>query len=111
MTRALDSLATDRELTFEEYMATPETMLRHEVIDGVIVMSPSPTYRHQDILFNLGQDVKTHVKLHQLGMVSTPPADVLIRKRPKLRVRQPDLMFIARGRMSRDEVRKVQILA
>jgi Uma2 family endonuclease len=43
-------------------------------------------------------------------MVVIAPADVLIRKRPRLRVRQPDLMFIARERMSRDEVRKVQIL-
>jgi Uma2 family endonuclease len=52
----------------------------------------------------------THVKRHDLGAVVIAPADLLIRKKPKLRVRQPDLMYLARGRISREKLKKVQVL-
>jgi hypothetical protein len=45
MRRATRQPAT-HELTFEEYMALPITKTRQEVIDGVIVMSPTPTFWH-----------------------------------------------------------------
>ena len=65
MTRAR-SQTKQRELTFEEYMAIPETMRPHEVIDGVILMSPTPTVNHQLILQNLSDTTSPHVRLHEL---------------------------------------------
>jgi hypothetical protein len=44
---------TNRELSFDDYLATPETKRRHEVIDGFIAMSPSPTFRHHLLLGEL----------------------------------------------------------
>lgn len=98
------------ELTFEEYLETPETNLRQEVIDGVIVMSPSPSYGHQFLLGDLYHLIREFAARRDLGMVIMAPADLLIRKKPKLRVRQPDLMFIARGRTSRETLEKVHVL-
>jgi Uma2 family endonuclease len=109
MTRATKPVA-ERELTFEEYLATPEMKQHHEVIDGVIVMSPSADLFHQIVLLNLAVAIANHARLNDLGTVITAPCDLLIRKRPKLRVREPDLMFIARGRAGRDELKKIQIL-
>jgi Uma2 family endonuclease len=110
MTRAINPVSTDRELTFEEYLATPETNLRQEVIDGVIVMSPAPTFRHQLIFLNLTIALNDHVRSHALGTVVPAPADLLIRTRPKLRVRQPDLLFVENARSTRKELMQVQIL-
>src|SRR3981189_161834 len=101
MTRAISQEVVDRELTFEEYLQTPETNLRHEVIDGLIVMSPSPTVEHQLLLGNLYRPLFGYATQNDLGMMILAPADLLIRKIPKLRVRQPDLMFFPRGRLSR----------
>ena len=39
-----------RRLTYEEYLSLPETKVRYEIVDGVMVMSPSPTVEHQRIL-------------------------------------------------------------
>jgi Uma2 family endonuclease len=109
MTRATNPTKT-RELTFEEYLETPETNLRQEVIDGVIVMSPSPTFEHQLILGDLYALLRDFITRQDLGTVIMAPSDVLIRKLPKLRVRQPDIHFIRRERASREELKKVQVL-
>jgi Uma2 family endonuclease len=34
-------------LTYEAYLALPETMQRYEIIDGELIMSPSPDFEHQ----------------------------------------------------------------
>jgi Uma2 family endonuclease len=110
MTRAITPVSTDRELTFEEYLATPETKSRQEVINGVIVMSPSPNFRHQLILGNLYRSIFYHLLLIDLGTVVIAPADLLIRKIPKLQVRQPDLMIVPHSRIGREELKDVNVL-
>jgi Uma2 family endonuclease len=110
MTRATSQEVVDRESTFEEYLQTPETNLRHEVIDGVIVMSPSPTIEHQWLLGNLYRPLFEFAERNRWGTVIMAPADLLIRKIPKLRVRQPDLMCIAANRLSLHELRRVHVL-
>jgi Uma2 family endonuclease len=39
--------------TLEELLALPEDGRRHELLDGVHAVTPSPGYRHQDIHANL----------------------------------------------------------
>ncbi|MBK6780876.1 MAG: Uma2 family endonuclease [Gemmatimonadetes bacterium] len=39
--------------TIEELLALPEDGQRHELPDGVHVVTPSPAYRHQDLVGNL----------------------------------------------------------
>jgi len=104
------SQTKQRELTFDDYMATPETMRRHEVIDGVIEMSPAPLVKHQLLLGNLYRPLFDHTSRNDLGTIILAPADLLIRKTPKLRVRQPDLMFISRNRSSCEAIQDVPIL-
>jgi Uma2 family endonuclease len=109
MTRATRTKAV-RELTLEEYLRTPVTNRHQEVVDGVIVMSPATTYRHQEILTNLMMILVPYVRQYDLGVIVPAPCDLLIRRQPKLRVRQPDLMFIGRGRASRESLVLAQIL-
>lgn len=110
MTRTTIPEATAHELTFEEYMALPETMTRQEVVDGVIVMCPTPTYGHQRILNFLNHDLFDHVYDHDLGEIILSPADVLIRKQPKLRTRQPDLMYLSAAKAAGLDWKRINIL-
>jgi Uma2 family endonuclease len=109
MIHATGEKAVDRELSFEEYLRTPETKLRHEVIDGVILMSPSPTAEHQWLQGNLYRPLFAYAAQNGLGSIILAPSDLLIRKLPKLRVRQPDLMYFPRCRLSREDIRTIHV--
>jgi Uma2 family endonuclease len=110
MTRATQNPPTSSTLTFEEYLVLPETSRRQEVIDGVVVMSPTPTGEHQWIVGNLYRGLFAVVEGQRLGTVLLAPLDVLIRKQPKLRTRQPDLMFFSDARARREELKRTRIV-
>ena len=86
------------EVTYDEYMAMPESNRHVEVVDGVIFVMAGAAFEHQEVVVNLLIELKPQIKRADLGLLLTAPADVIIRKRPKLRVRQPDLMFFSNAR-------------
>ena len=90
------SLQTQR-LTYEEYLKGPEIKARYDIVDGVMIMPPSPTLEHQKILRQLFRVVDRFVAEQQLGEVLFAPLDVLVRQEP-LRTRQPDLLFVSNQR-------------
>jgi Uma2 family endonuclease len=87
--------ATSHEVTYEEFMRMPETHQHVEVVDGVIVVMPGATFKHQIVQGKFFTSLDGYVTRHDLGLVIAAPADVIIRKRPKLQVRQPDVMFFS----------------
>ena len=90
------SLQTKR-LTYEEYLKGPEIKARYDIVDGVMIMAPSPTLEHQKILPQLFLSLHRFVAERQLGEVLFAPLDVLVQKEP-LRTRQPDLLFVSNQR-------------
>lgn len=86
-----------KRLTFEAWQALPETKRKCEVVDGVLVMPPSPTDEHQWLGFEIASSVSRFVKERQLGIVLVSPRDVMIQRSP-LRVRQPDVLFLSVAR-------------
>ncbi len=89
--------ARTKRLTFEEWQALPETKQRCEVVNGVLVMPPSPTDEHQWLGFEIASRVSSFVAEKGLGVVLMAPRDVLISREP-LRVRQPDVLFLSSSR-------------
>jgi len=77
-----------RRLTYEEYLKSPEIKQRYEIVDGELIMAPSPTLEHQTILRQLFLLVHRFVTEHQLGQVWFAPLDIVIQREP-LRTRQP----------------------
>lgn len=95
MTQAITPRSPSVEISYEAYLTLPMTRQPTEVIEGVLVVMNPPTTSHQIILGNLNWMIRGYVSTHDLGVVLLSPLDLVIRKRPKLKVRQPDLMFFS----------------
>lgn len=76
--------------TYDEYARLPDDGNRYEVIDGEVLVTPSPSPMHQHILATLIIALRTFVERHPLGVV-LPDVDLLFVEGTFLR---PDLLFV-----------------
>lgn len=81
-------------LTYAEYLNEPETKLRFDIVDGVVIMSAGPTLSHQTIAGNIYRPAQRFVADNALGGVWFAPLDIVVQRDP-LRVRQPDVMYVS----------------
>src|SRR5437764_1140051 len=81
-------------MTAEEYLALGETRERYELIDGVVVRSPSPTPRHQRVAFLIALQVESHAE-QNTDVRMIPGVDVRV---ARSRVYRPHIVVYARGR-------------
>ena len=77
--------------TVEELWALPEDGQRHELLDGVHVVTPSPAYRHQDVLGALFTLLRIGLQPHPDLKVLSSPADIILGPRTLV---QPDLFIL-----------------
>lgn len=80
-----------RRKTVEDYLKLPEGS-RAELIEGEILMSPSPRERHQAVVGNLYVLLRAFVLGRKAGRVYTAPFDVHL---PSGDVVEPDLIFVS----------------
>ena len=85
--------AGTKRLTFEEWQALPVTKRKCEVVDGVLVMPPSPFGEHPWIVRAILIALDRFVEDNEEGIALTAPYDVMIQREP-LRVRQPDILVV-----------------
>jgi len=84
-------------LTYEDYCALPDDGRRYEVIEGELVVTPSPRRAHQRFSGNLFVTLHTHVRERNLGEVYAAPFDVILENTS---IVVPDLLFVSRDRLS-----------
>jgi len=77
--------------SIEELLALPEDGMRHELLDGVHVVTPSPTYGHQSLLSTLFTHLLRATENHNFCQVLTSPAEIVLGPRTLV---QPDLFVI-----------------
>jgi Uma2 family endonuclease len=82
--------------TFSDYDALPEDGKRYELHEGELSVTPSPTFRHQDVLATLLGVLRAHVLRHDLGAVVPSPLTV---KLSNTTVVQPDIVYVAKAQM------------
>jgi Uma2 family endonuclease len=75
-------------------------MQRYEIIDGEMIMLSASTSRHQAVVGNLYAFLWNFGQRRKLGIVLLSPLDIIIHRVPKLRTRQPDLIFVSRERQA-----------
>ena len=89
--------ATPPRMTYEEFLEWGDG-IRAEWVDGeVIVMSPASN-PHQSLMAFLGALLLHFVEAKQLGRIFLPPFQMKLSTRPS--GREPDLLFIAKGKLS-----------
>lgn len=89
-----DLIIREGPFTLAERDALPDDGYRHELFDGVLVMSPAPRARHQDIVLALGTLLKEHAPRRckvlvgpfdvRLGPATVLEPDVLVARRPEV---------------------------
>jgi Uma2 family endonuclease len=85
--------AQDRRLTYDDFVLFPDDGRRHEIIDGVHYVTPSPNPRHQVLLGRLHFEIELFLRAYPgSGRVFMAPLDVLF---SKWDVVEPDLLFVA----------------
>jgi Uma2 family endonuclease len=85
-----------RKYTYEDYCQLPEKV-RAEVLDGELLMSPSPFRKHQEISREIEFRLCQWVETHPLGKVYNAPFDVVL---SQYDIVQPDLLYISNERRS-----------
>ena len=80
--------------TVDDYMTTPEDK-RCQLLDGELILAPSPTSRHQRILRRLSAALDQFITENALGEVWFAPLDVVL---SDYDVAQPDLLFVSSSR-------------
>ena len=81
-------------LTYEEYLDTPEIKGRFDIIDGEMIMAPSPIPDHQITIGEFYFILRPFAIERNLGKLLLAPLDIVIRRNP-LRTRQPDLLLLS----------------
>jgi Uma2 family endonuclease len=77
--------------TIEELLALPDDGLRHELLDGVHVVTPAPEYPHQGVLGEFFFALRKALEGQDELMVLMSPADIVLSPRTLV---QPDVFVI-----------------
>ena len=77
--------------TIEELLALPEDGMRHELLDGVHVVTPAPRFRHQRALLELLTTFAAHLQSSHEWTALPSPADVILGPRTLV---QPDVFVV-----------------
>lgn len=88
----------------EVFEGLPEGTLC-QLINNNLVMSPSPTFEHQDIIMEISRQLSTVVKEKKLGKVVVAPMDVYLDEE---NVYQPDILFISKDNLNIIKIGKVR---
>lgn len=74
--------------TVERVLALPDDRNRYEVVDGELLVSPAPSFRHQDVVRALIVRLDPYVRSTGIGRLSLAPADIELDDRTLV---QPDV--------------------
>ena len=80
-------------LTYEDFLLLPDDGLRHEIVDGVHYVTPSPNVGHQELVLRLALTLGRHLEDRpDRGRLFVAPLDVVFSFHD---VVEPDLVFVS----------------
>ena len=80
--------------TVDDYRTTPEDK-RYQLLNGDLILAPSPTNRHQTISAELYSALRQFINENRLGHIWYAPFDVFL---SDYDVAQPDILFVSSQR-------------
>ena len=87
---AMASTAAKR-WTVELLDTLPDDGNRYELVDGELLVTPAPAYRHQDAATELASLLRGYAKRYRLAAVLAAPADVEYSRHTRV---QPDILAV-----------------
>ncbi len=81
-----------KKYSYKDYVKIPDDGKRYEILNGELIMSPSPTTLHQRVVGKLFIELKTFVEKNNLGEVFISPYDVILDDK---NIVQPDIIFVS----------------
>lgn len=78
--------------TYEDYLKTPDDV-RYELIEGELLLTPSPGAKHQRILGNIYVKIRQYVEERNMGEVFLAPFDIVLGNE---NVFEPDILFVSK---------------
>lgn len=100
----IGSMPEPRLLTYEDLATFPDDGLRRELLEGELLVSPSPVVRHQRIVGRLFFALESHVREHGGGEVFTAPLDVVL---SQITVLEPDVFVVTDAQREIIEIKNV----
>ena len=85
-----------KKYTYQDYCQLPDEV-RAEVLDGELLMSPSPFRKHQEISWKIEFAIGKWVEENRRGKIYNAPFDVVL---SQYDIVQPDLLYISYERKS-----------
>jgi Uma2 family endonuclease len=76
--------------TADMVRALPDDGKRYEVIDGELLVTPAPSWRHQEAVLAMAMTLRPYVETYRVGRVIISPADVAFDEETLV---QPDLFI------------------
>jgi Uma2 family endonuclease len=95
---------TTVKFTYQDLLTAPEDTNRYEIFEGELIVTPSPTTKHQNAVFNLTLLLGQHVKENKFGKMFSAPMDVYFDEGT---VVEPDLLYISKDRIEIIEERRI----
>lgn len=86
-------VAESQFMTASEFAKLPESSTPMELIDGELIVSPTPTFEHQSIIDRLTHDLVEMERRGARGRWTSSPVDLFI---SRSNVYQPDAMFFTK---------------
>ena len=77
--------------THADLLVMPDDGKRREILDGELIVSPSPLLLHQRIIRRLFEAIAGYLNRHPIGEIFVSPLDVIF---DDLDVFEPDLIFV-----------------
>jgi Uma2 family endonuclease len=87
--------------TREEVLALPEDGNRYELLDGELLVTPSPTYIHQRAVWLLYQQIFPYADQYRVGVAGLAPSDLDLKSGQAV---QPDLFVVEVARPAPGQV-------
>lgn len=91
-------MAVDRSrlLTYEDFLSFPDDGVRREIVEGEMLVTPSPDLRHQDLAGFIYVAFFNHIRTSGGGRVFVAPLDVRLSEHD---VVEPDVIFVGPDRL------------
>lgn len=95
-------------LSAEEYFQLTDDGYKYELVDGVMMMSPSPTTRHQAVAMEIATQISVYLRDHDVGRVLAE-TDVHLGRNDTGRdiIYRPEIVFLSAEHVARTKKRIV----